>query len=156
LPFVLTLVIESRKDKRMKCPVDKVDMLVVEHQKIELDYCHKCTGVWFDSGELDLLVSALQAQGANISQADLLAPQEAEVNEDKRKCPVCGHKMVKTWIGNAPKVLIDSCPIGDGLWFDGGELHQVLCQMEAKGQTGARDVLSFLSETFQADCHPQT
>ena len=42
----------------MRCPVDKSDMIVVEHQKIELDYCLKCSGVWFDSGELDLLVSA--------------------------------------------------------------------------------------------------
>ncbi len=114
----------------MRCPVDKSDMIVVEHQKIELDFCLRCSGVWFDSGELDLLVSALQAEGASMSHMDLLTPQEAKVTEAKRKCPICGRKMDKVWIGKEPKVLIDSCPIGDGLWFDGGELHQVLQQME--------------------------
>ena len=39
----------------MKCPIDKSDMIVVEHEKIELDYCLRCSGVWFDSGELELL-----------------------------------------------------------------------------------------------------
>ena len=36
----------------MNCPVDKSPMLVVEHKKIELDYCPSCHGVWFDGGEL--------------------------------------------------------------------------------------------------------
>jgi uncharacterized protein len=131
----------------MRCPVDKSDMIVVEHQKIELDFCLRCAGVWFDSGELDLLVSALQAQGVNMSHMDLLTPQEAKVNEAKRKCPICGRQMTKVWLGKEPKVLIDSCPIGDGIWFDGGELHQVLRQMETPG---SKDVLSFLGNAFEA------
>ena len=30
----------------MKCPVDKSVMMVLEHRRIELDYCLKCSGVW--------------------------------------------------------------------------------------------------------------
>jgi uncharacterized protein len=130
----------------MKCPIDKSDMIVVEHHKIELDFCLKCSGVWFDSGELDLLISALKSEGAGLSHNDLLTPQEAKVTETKRKCPICGRKMDKVWIGREPRVLIDKCPIGDGLWFDGGELHQALHQMETPG---SKDVLSFLGEAFQ-------
>ncbi len=139
----------------MRCPVDKSDMIVVEHKNIELDYCLKCTGVWFDAEELDLLVSSLQTKGSEIMPNDILRTQEAKVSETNRKCPVCGHKMDKVWIGQSPKVLIDSCPLGDGLWFDGGELHQVLCQMDTLEQTGKGDVLSFLGETLQADCNPK-
>jgi uncharacterized protein len=131
----------------MRCPVDKSDMIIVEHHKIELDFCLKCSGVWFDSGELNLMVEALIAQGIGMSQTDLITPQAATVSEAKRKCPTCGRKMEKVWLGKDPRVLIDSCPDGDGLWFDGGELRDVLKQM-APG--GSKDVISFLGEAFAA------
>jgi len=139
----------------MKCPVDKSDMIVMEHRKIEMDFCLQCSGVWFDSGELDLLVSALKADGANLSVGELLTPVQAEASEKNRKCPVCGRKMDKVWLGKDPKVLIDSCPIGDGLWFDGGELTQVLRQMELKkGTPPVKDVVSFLGNAFEATHKP--
>jgi uncharacterized protein len=131
----------------MRCPVDKNDMMVVEHRQIELDYCLRCAGVWFDSGELDLLVSRLFSEGLQMSHHDLLSPQPAVVKEARRKCPVCGKKMDKVWLGKELRVLIDSCPIGDGLWFDGGELHDVLQQMQP---SGSPNVISFLGEAFQA------
>jgi Zn-finger nucleic acid-binding protein len=136
----------------MKCPLDKSDMIIVEHRRIELDYCLKCAGVWFDTGELDLLVSVLHSEGAAISAADLLTPQAATVKEARRKCPVCGRNMDKVWLGQDPKVLIDRCPANHGLWFDGGELNQVLCVVKAPGAAGAPDVLSFLGKAFAAGC----
>ncbi len=131
----------------MKCPVDKTDMIVVEHQNIELDYCQKCTGVWFDCGELELLLE-IKKSSEGQSCSDLIKRQKADVKEAPRKCPICGRKMDKVWMGQNPQVLIDSCPIGDGLWFDGGELHQVTSQ--AQGQ-GSGVVIDFLGQTFKAD-----
>jgi len=55
--------------------------------------------------------------------------------------------MDKVWLGENPKVLLDSCPKGDGLWFDGGELNQVLKQVET---ADPKDVLSFLGNAFEA------
>jgi uncharacterized protein len=136
----------------MRCPLEKSDMIVVEHQNIELDYCLKCRGVWFDSGELDLFISVLKSQGVALSNTELLTPNSAKISEAKRKCPICGRKMEKVWIGKEPGVLIDSCPQGDGLWFDGGELNQILCLMESTHKEGTKDVLSFLSDTFKAGC----
>ena len=136
----------------MRCPVDKKDMIVVEHEKIELDYCLQCAGVWFDASELELLIEALKRQGAQITQADLMTTQKANVKEAARNCPHCGTKMNKVWMGKEPRVLIDSCQRGHGLWFDGGELHQILCQLEPADKKGAKDILSFLGDTFKADC----
>ena len=136
----------------MRCPLDKSDMIVVEHQRIELDYCLECAGVWLDSGELDLLVSALKAEGAELSHSEIIEQQEAKVSEAKRKCPICGRKMNKVWIGKTPRVLIDSCPIGDGLWFDGGELAEVLCEMQS---IDSKSVISFLGKAFEARCNIQ-
>ncbi len=135
----------------MKCPVDKDDMVVVESRRIELDLCLRCSGVWFDAQELDLLISAISADNRQESQNDLLTPSPAEVYETHRKCPICGKKMDKVWLGKEPKVLIDSCPAGDGLWFDGGELHEILHQVKNDRKD---DILSFLSKTFKAQ-HPE-
>ena len=132
----------------MKCPVDKDDMMVVEHQRIELDYCLRCSGVWFDAQELELLVSSLSNEKQPESQIDLLTPKPAKVDEGRRKCPVCSRKMNKVWLGKEPRVLIDSCPHGDGLWFDGGELHQIMHQIKDGGK---HEIISFLSETFKAE-----
>jgi uncharacterized protein len=131
----------------MRCPLDRNAMIVVEHKKIELDYCLECSGVWFDSGELELLMStAGLPEGQPLS--NLVAPEKAEVTEAKRKCPICGRKMDKVWLGKSPRVLIDSCPAGDGLWFDGGELQQVIKQVAPQG--ASKDVISFLGDAFPA------
>jgi uncharacterized protein len=134
----------------MRCPVDKKDMIVVEHKQIELDYCLNCSGIWFDAHELELLVETLKNQGAVISREDLLTPRTAQVKESVRLCPICNAKMNKVWLGQEQQVIIDSCPAGHGLWFDGGELHQVLCQLDSS--KGDKSVISFLGDTFQADC----
>ena len=138
----------------MKCPVDKIDMIVVEHKRIELDYCLQCSGVWFDAGELDLLVEALTSDGECISQGGLLTPDKAAVTEARHKCPVCNQKMDKVWLGKEPKVLVDSCPRGDGFWFDGGELHQVLSQIGPADKTCSKEILFFLGDAFQANHKP--
>jgi len=40
----------------MRCPVCDVPTYVVEYEKIELDLCPDCRGMWFDHGELELLI----------------------------------------------------------------------------------------------------
>lgn len=40
----------------MKCPIDNRDLLMMDRQGIEIDYCPDCRGVWLDRGELDKLI----------------------------------------------------------------------------------------------------
>ena len=40
----------------MNCPVCKEPMLVLELDKIEIDHCINCGGIWLDNGELELLL----------------------------------------------------------------------------------------------------
>jgi len=137
----------------MICPVCKYDMIVVEYQNIELDYCNSCKGVWFDSGELELL---LKSQGLEETKAFLdgiLNSQEAVSSEKKRICPVCGHKMKKTAIGGQPEILIDICRDKHGLWFDGGEVAQLIRRLAGEyppKHDSGEQVISFLEEVFKA------
>ena len=137
----------------MKCPACSSPMIVVEHEQIELDYCTDCSGVWFDVGELELLLETMQLKEASLSLDDILTSPEAESKEKKRKCPICGQKMKKATVGHNPEVLIDACPRGDGLWFDKGEVGQLITQLPDKTQ-GESDsqgrVITFLGEVFQA------
>lgn len=125
--------------------------MVVEHHHIELDYCLKCTGVWLDAGELDLLIAVLREEGAILSDVDI-TPQDADVEQAKRRCPICGRKMKKVWMGKGQAVLIDSCPQGDGLWFDSGELQKVIHGTEMSGTPPLTGVLPFVGEAFRATC----
>ena len=136
----------------MKCPVCKVDMIVVEHKKIELDYCVSCSGVWFDSGELELLLHTMEVKETTLSQTNLLTPPEIKPVEKKRKCPICGRKMKKVLLDKEPEVFMDTCPQGEGLWFDGGELDLVIKQFANKpsGKSTPEDIISFLGDAFKA------
>ena len=136
----------------MICPVCKYDMIVVEYRSIELDYCNSCKGVWFDSGELELLLKSQDLEETKVFMDSILNSQEAVSSEKKRNCPICGHKMKKTAIGGQPEILIDICHNGHGLWFDRGEVTQMIGRLagehspkhDSKGQ-----VISFLDEVFK-------
>ena len=137
----------------MVCPVCESAMIVVEYHDVELDYCHGCKGVWFDSGELELLLESHRLEEGKAFLDDILGAQEAVSPEKKRKCPICGHKMRKTAIAEQSEILIDMCRDEHGLWFDGGEVTQLMRHLAGKHQPkhdAREEVISFLEEVFEA------
>jgi len=121
-------------------------MIVVEYQQIELDYCTKCRGVWFDEGELELMLEKSKLDGPPHLP-------EAQSSEEKRKCPVCGRKMRKVLAGEEPPIIIDACPEEEGLWFDGGEVNQLIKQLAehgAENDNTDESVSNFLKDVFRA------
>ncbi len=137
----------------MKCPACSNLMIVVEHENIELDYCTDCSGVWFDAGELELLLETMELEGSSLSLDSILTSPEAKSSEKKRKCPICRQKMKKATVGHEPEVLIDACQRGDGLWFDEGEVGQLITQLSDKPSqvTDSQGrVITFLGEVFRA------
>ena len=136
----------------MKCPACSSLMIVVEHEKIELDYCVNCSGVWFDAGELELLLETMQLEETSLSLDNILTSPEAKSTEKKRRCPICGQKMKKATVGHKPEVFIDACPQGDGLWFDSGEVGQLITQLSDKPSEkpdSQERVITFLREVFR-------
>ncbi len=137
----------------MICPSCKSDMIVVEHKKIELDYCPKCHGVWFDSGELELFLESSNLEKPEQFVGNMLNSPEPKTSEKSRKCPICSQRMKKTIIGEKSSILIDVCRKGDGLWFDGGEMSQLVRQLPEKPSEKSHadyQVSSFLGEVFKA------
>lgn len=138
----------------MYCPVCKDPMIIVEHERIELDYCTRCRGVWFDAGELELMLETANLDASRFNMRHILYLPEKQIKEGKRKCPLCRAKMRKVAIGCEPEVVIDACPREDGLWFDGGEVGHVIKQLLCKppaGSAGQEPVVTFLGEVFKTE-----
>ena len=107
----------------MDCPVCKDEaMVVLELDQVEIDHCLNCGGIWLDAGELELLLEDGKEKDELLKsfKADTLS------KEKKRKCPICLRAMGKIVCGTEEKVLIDKCRNNDGIWFDKGELDQVI------------------------------
>ena len=124
----------------MLCPECCDEMLVLELDGVEIDCCDECHGIWLDEGELELITG-------NDYESDLpflkaLTEKNTVKSKGKRKCPVCGKPMLLVDIPLDPVIEIDRCPSNHGLWFDKGELEQIVSA--AKGT----NVADFLGSMF--------
>ena len=107
----------------MDCPVCKNAMIALELAEVEVDYCTACGGIWLDAGELELLLGDSE-QAKQLLDSFKIDP---DITEKPKKCPICLKKMQKVIVGlSTPALLIDKCTGGDGLWFDKGELQDIL------------------------------
>jgi Zn-finger nucleic acid-binding protein len=114
-------------------------MITLELADVEIDHCVECEGIWLDAGELELLMD-------DPTKAEHLLDSfrpGASVSERPRKCPICDRKMAKIAVGSsAPPLLIDKCRRGDGLWFDGGELKDILTRAQLDEQSRIQRLLA--------------
>lgn len=111
----------------MDCPVCKNAMITLELSEVEIDYCTECRGIWLDAGELELLLADRQKARELLESFST----NTETSERARKCPICLKKMEKITVSGAvPPLLIDRCRKGDGLWFDKGELNDIVNSAE--------------------------
>lgn len=126
----------------MKCPVCDELMIVLELDQIEIDYCTSCEGIWLDGGELELLLEEASEKEKLLSSFRT----DAVTNEKKIRCPICLKKMEKVSVGSEQNILLDRCKNHHGLWFNKGELYDVI-------KLGSLDeenkILTLLREIFK-------
>ena len=106
----------------MNCPACREPLIVLEHERVELDHCISCKGIWFDAGELELLLESASERSHVLDTFRT----DSRGSERARKCPICLKRMEKVLAGNGRTVQIDRCRKGHGLWFDVGELDEIL------------------------------
>jgi len=125
-------------------------MIVVEYRSIELDHCTNCNGVWFDSGELELMLKAYHMEDARPFLENALGSPEAATSEKKRRCPVCRRGMKKVTLDKQHGMLIDMCRQKHGLWLDGGEVSELVKHLagEHRLTSPGEKVISYLEEVF--------
>lgn len=108
----------------MNCPVCDKPMIVFEIDQVEVDHCVGCGGTWLDAGELELLLEGTE----NKDQLLSALAEDTPAGEAMRICPICEKKMCKVayGCGDSDPVILDKCKKNDGLWFDGGELREII------------------------------
>ncbi|MBU0504451.1 zf-TFIIB domain-containing protein, partial [bacterium] len=140
------------RQNTMKCPRCKKTLIVVEREKIELDYCMNCKGFWFDQDEWNFLPEALNL---NIEFPDFSTYPRFKIKEIDTRCPHCTKTMEQIYLGkndnseaqDVASVILDICPQGHGIWFDPNELGKVLSVLLHKSENQAEEkVISFLGE----------
>ena len=122
----------------MDCPACQNAMVTVELQDVETDYCTECGGIWLDSGELELLFGNLQHAKRTINSFKIAE----KCPEKKRKCPICGKKMLKIMTGPGEAPLIDKCKKEHGLWFDKSELNSLFDTVQLDPDNKIKDLLT--------------
>ena len=123
----------------MDCPVCKNAMITLELGDVELDYCSDCGGIWLDAGELELML------GTPKQAKDLLNSLKIDAGsaEKIKKCPICLKKMQKISVGlSKTPLLLDKCSKGEGLWFDKGELQNILKTAKLDEDNKIRKILA--------------
>ncbi len=108
----------------MLCPVCLIEMIVLEMDRIEVDHCLRCKGIWLDRGELELLLEMSGVPSGPIRQT--LQQQGRPLSGPKRRCPVCGARMDEVDAKGSLPVVVDRCSHGHGLWLDEGELGRLI------------------------------
>jgi len=100
---------------------------------------------------MDLMLKALGLEKPEFLLENLLQHPEADTADKKRKCPICGKTMRLINVGDKTNVIIDICPAGDGLWFDNGEVVQMVKHLSAEHRAEGEEerVFNFLGEVFQ-------
>ena len=123
----------------MDCPVCKHAMITLELRDVEIDHCVACGGIWLDEGELELLLDDEQRAKALLKSFEV----DAKCAEAARPCPICRRKMQKVLVGrDEPALLIDRCARNHGLWFDAGELDEIISRAKLDKDNKIPEILA--------------
>ncbi len=106
----------------MDCPVCKSPLIILELNNVEIDHCTECHGIWLDGGELEILLEGSSEKDKLLSSFKI----DDNSKEKPLRCPICRKKMDKILCGIDESILIDKCKQHHGIWFDKGELEDLV------------------------------
>ena len=116
----------------MNCPICKdVKLSQTLIHNVEVDYCPKCLGMWFEQDELR---QAKDNKDKNLGWLDV----DLWENQDKfkasygiRHCPACRVPLYEVYYGDSG-VVIDVCKICKGVWLDRAEFKKIVQWLKDK------------------------
>jgi|GEM_PF-6446105 len=119
--------LKKEKTTKRKCPVDKIELKLLNIEGILIDYCTECLGIWFDYGELqELLQKKLNIDNLIISTTK----NDKDYDYIDKNCPVCLKNLKKITHSDYHIELCTNC---GGIWLDGGEFALLYMEQKEKG-----------------------
>jgi len=115
----------------VNCPNDNEKLEKIIFHNVEVDYCPKCLGMWFDKEELGLAKDGADEK-INWLDVDLWRDQgRFEVVRVSKYCPVCRVGLVEVKYDKS-KTKVDFCKKCEGVWLDRGEFKQIINYLKNK------------------------
>jgi Zn-finger nucleic acid-binding protein len=102
----------------MQCPKCEGAMEQVKYQRVSIDRCVNCKGIWFKPESLTRLKDMWMSEF--LDKGDPAVGRLYNQREDVC-CPECGKKMDKEIDEKQTHIWYESCPDGHGVYFDAGE-----------------------------------
>jgi len=113
--------IDKSASKKQLCPNCKdINLESISRKGIQVDYCPKCFGIWFDQGELSHFFDNSLKEKKTISKG-----KDSTIDEKNRNCPNCNLPLSKHNYHMNILVLVDSCLKCKGIWLDRGEFNKI-------------------------------
>lgn len=112
----------------MNCPKCNVDLTGKKVGSIDVDYCEKCDGVWFDSDELR---NAKDETDPDLNWMDFEIWKHADkfrVKSSPVQCPACEISTAAIDYDSS-NIEIDYCPNCKGIWLDKDEFTNIIAAL---------------------------
>ncbi len=119
----------------MNCPACRVPMKeYLYKERIPVDVCKKCRGVWFDQGEMNPFLSMWTATHPDLPDAPISLNRDITdptcLDEAGRPCPRDHGAMKKYNFAYDSNVILDRCPTCEGVWVDKPEIRRLAVYMK--------------------------
>ena len=136
----------------MLCPVCKTQLKSTIFHNVEVNYCPKCLGIWFDENELNW---AKDDKDDNLRWLDIdLWKEETEfkVSRGIRLCPKCRVPLYEVRYGDS-NIIVDVCNLCHGIWLDRAEFKKIIEYLHKKKDyevlnNYAKNLFQQLAEVF--------
>jgi len=136
----------------MFCPNCKIELEKAILHNVEIDYCPKCLGIFFEEDELRW---AKDTADKNLNWLDFdLWKNETKfkISKLRKLCPSCRMPLYEVNYGKS-QVKVDVCNLCHGIWLDRGEFKKIIGYLKEEDAFGvlqkyAKNLLEEFWEIF--------
>jgi Zn-finger nucleic acid-binding protein len=107
----------------VQCPKCGGTLQRVVQDKIEVERCTQCGGLWFDRLEADRLLKVKGSAAAIDTGDSKVGEQQNE--QGQIQCPRCQTLMIRMVDMKQHHIWYESCTVCGGKWFDAGEFKDL-------------------------------
>ena len=136
----------------MICPICKKSLSSAILCNVEVNYCSKCLGLWFEEEELRW---AKDEKDKDLRWLDIdlwKKEKEFKISYGIRLCPSCRVPLYEVYYGDSG-IIVDVCKLCYGVWLDRAEFKKIVDWLREKADyeilnNYAKNLFEELAEIF--------
>lgn len=141
----------------MKCPKCKILLSSTIFHNVEVDYCARCLGLWFNEDELrwakDDKEEELKWFDVDLWKDD----KKFKLHRGIRVCPECRVPLYEVYYGHS-RIVVDVCNLCRGTWLDRGEFKNIIdwIRQQANYQLMRQSAVTMVRQASEIFSGPET